>query len=108
MLSFHLHSTNNSTLQYDKFRTKYIKIILSMLVAGICFGDDSVAAHKHEMNQMREENGKGSMNQERDQKRIKEKNVYKGSNGSSNSVSGKKDKGSKSSNGNGSSGGGKR
>ncbi len=70
-------------------------LLLSLLAVGLCFGDDSVAAHEQQMNQMREQTGQGSMNQEKKQERVKTKNMYEGSNASSNSESGKKYKGSK-------------
>ena len=72
-------------------------LVLSLLVAGLCFGDDAVAAHERQMTQMRDQTGDGSMNQvktqERKQERIKTKNTYEGTNASSSSETGKQYKG---------------
>ena len=41
-------------------------LVLSLLLAGVCFGEESVAAHEQKMKQMQEKSGKGAMNVERE------------------------------------------
>ncbi|MFA5233319.1 MAG: hypothetical protein WC390_02885 [Sulfurimonas sp.] len=41
-------------------------LILSVLVSGICFGDESLAAREEKMKQVQENTGSGAMNVERE------------------------------------------
>lgn len=64
------------------------KILLaSVLVASVCFGDESFEEHERKMKQIQTETGKGSMNQERhmheEKKMHKEEKKYKKQNDSS-------------------------
>lgn len=47
-------------------------LVLSLLLAGVCFGEESIAKHEQKMKQMQEKSGRGEMNVERERNKEKQ------------------------------------